>query len=164
MTGVRMQHCDFVLAHATDGRLRLRRTRSARLRLSDAARAVCSLAQVHKVRYSDVTGSLIIDHNYEEPAQLVAALKATHDIVVGAETDLAPYAPDSVKTFVGDMDRAIGRLSGGEFDLNSVFSTTLLGLGLMQFRHGKFLPAGLTLLLQANSYFRPPPAPREPKN
>lgn len=154
------QPCDFVVAHATAGRLRLRRTDLARLSLADGARAVCSLEDVHKVRYADLTGSLIVEHGYETESDLITLLAAEHDIIVGGEWSVAPYAPASVGSLVSDLDQAVDRLTGGEFDLNTLFSATLLGLGLLQFRNGKFLPAGLTLLLQANSYFRPPPAER----
>jgi hypothetical protein len=156
--------CDFVVVHATEGRLRLRRTVQARLSLADGARAVCSLPGVRHVRFADLTGSLIIEHDYDAESELLATLEAQHDIVVTGEWSVAPYAPVDVQSVVDDLDQAVDRLSGGEFDLNALFSATLLGLGLLQFRNGKFLPAGLTLLLQANSYFRPPPATRDSRH
>lgn len=90
----------------------------------------------------------------EDPDELFMRMRHEACISILNPEELHSYTLPDFRTVMRDFDHAINLVSGGEFDLNSFMSAGLFGLGLLQVRNRKILPAGLALILQANSYFR----------
>jgi hypothetical protein len=139
---------DIELVHVTEGRLRLRVSQRARDPgfFASLAKEISRHPGVREVRTSVRTGSVLVLFEGELPA-LLEHLRSLPSMELVPSSSHAPMR--EVSRLLGLLDGSLARETHGAASLGSLtFLATLLA-GLYQARHGRLLPAGVTLIKYA---------------
>lgn len=150
------------IVHDIPGRIRLRGIAPAQL--ARAAQAVRELAGVSSCQVSARTGSLLVHYHPgdTEPAAIVEAVSA-EAAMDGTAVDLRPppasrdgsHVASAVVTAVGEMDRRIGRFTGGALGLRILLPLGLVAWALREIAVGRAGPlAWSAALWYAHGLFR----------
>ncbi|MBN9669301.1 hypothetical protein [Roseibium aggregatum] len=138
------------LAHATDGRARLRLTgRISPEHLAGLCERLAHLPGVTRCLGRPNTGSLIVEARLKK-AELTAMLK---------ESGIVEFVPHGAMPPMGlalrfgllRTDQEIASRSGGQFSLHTAFATILLIGAAVQLARGRIAGPALTLLFNALS-------------
>lgn len=142
------------IKHRVPGRMRLQVSEDDfnQVRLHDAVQALRRSPNLRRVQGNPVTRTILLEA--ESDAELQAALEEVTDAHV---IELKPVRthehPESMheswNRMTGKADRFLKDVSDGRVDLKTGVVLVLAGLGIGQFTRGKFLPAGMTLIMYA---------------
>lgn len=148
------------IKHHTPGRLRLQFSESdfAGGELREAIQALRRSPTLRKVQGNHLTHTLLLEAdneaNLQSALQAVAKAEFIHLQTPKTEEEPVPLA-ELLSKFGGNCDRFIKENSGGRLDLRTGLIMGLSGLGISQMVSGKFLPAGMTLLMYAMGMANP---------
>jgi len=141
--------------HRAPGRMRLQLDEEDfnQVRLQDAVQALRRSSNLRRVQGNPVTRTILLEA--ESDAELDSALE---EVSVAQVIELKPNlqgeeAPESLHESWNRMmkkaDRFLDDVSDGRMDMRSAVVVGLAILGIGQMTRGKFLPAGMTMLMYA---------------
>jgi hypothetical protein len=141
--------------HRAPGRMRLQLDEEDfnQVRLQDAVQALRRSSNLRKVQGNPVTRTILLEA--ESDAELDSALE---EVSIAQVIELKPKlqgeeAPESLHESWNRMmrkaDRFLDEVSDGRMDMRSAVVVGLAILGVGQMTRGKFLPAGMTMLIYA---------------
>lgn len=141
--------------HRAPGRMRLQLDEEDfnQVRLQDAVQALRRSSNLRRVQGNPVTRTILLEA--ESDAELDSALE---EVSVAQVIELKPNlqgeeAPESLHDSWNRMmkkaDRFLDEVSDGRMDMRSAVVVGLAILGIGQMTRGKFLPAGMTMLMYA---------------
>ena len=141
-----------IIKHVSDGRLRLRIPYMVENPefFEGLRRELRSYEVRLELSPNPLTGSLLIES--DDPAAIARWIDKAEDLDllhVISDTEQAPsdQIAAELQRIWRICDRLVLRLSGKRLDLKLLLFFALGGFGVMQMKKGKWLPAGLTLLL-----------------
>jgi hypothetical protein len=141
--------------HRAPGRLRLQLDEEDfnQVRLQDAVQALRRSSNLRRVQGNPVTRTILLEA--ESDAELDSALE---EVSVAQVIELKPNLKgeqgpeslhDSWNRMMKKADRFLDDVSDGRMDMRSAVVVGLAVLGIGQMTRGKFLPAGMTMLMYA---------------
>jgi hypothetical protein len=140
--------------HRAPGRLRLQVSEEDfnQVRLQDAVQALRRSSNLRRVQGNPVTRTILLEAESDE--ELESALE---EVAVAHVIELKPLHkqehPESLHESWNRMmqkaDRFLDDVSDGRMDMRSAVVIGLAVLGVGQMTRGKFLPAGMTMLMYA---------------
>ncbi|HET9239284.1 MAG TPA: hypothetical protein VFO10_18635 [Oligoflexus sp.] len=141
--------------HRAPGRMRLQLDEEDfnQVRLQDAVQALRRSSNLRRVQGNPVTRTILLEA--ETDAELDSALE---EVSVAQVIELKPNlkgeeAPvslhESWNRMMQKADRFLDEVSDGRMDMRSAVVVGLAILGVGQMTRGKFLPAGMTMLMYA---------------
>jgi len=136
------------LAHATDGRARLRLARRiSRARLEDLCETIAALPGVTRTLARPNTGSVIVEAQLKKAA-LSALLKGCDALRI---TPQMPHPPLGAALRFGLLrtDEEILKKTHGEFSLHTALGGLLLIAAVVQLARGRIVGPAATLLINA---------------
>lgn len=142
------------IKHRAPGRIRLQLAEDdySKVRLHDAVQALRRSPNLRRVQGNPVTRTILLEAENENDLQT-----ALDEVSVARVIDLNPHptppAHDSLRANWNSMtnkaDRFLKDVSEDRVDLRTGLGLVLAVLGIGQMTRGKFLPAGMTLLMYA---------------
>jgi hypothetical protein len=118
--------------------------------IPSVAKDILSIEGVMTVRYSALTGSILLTHKTGSNADPIEEIRSSGVLnIVDLEPDLGEDTTGDIRDSLRMLDSRISELSGNEIDLQSLAALTLGCLALLQFSRGQGLPAGLTMMIHA---------------
>lgn len=144
------------VVHKTPGRLRLQIEGETADLTPEAMRATMVQLQAYsmsqRVRGNPLTRTIVLEGDSDQALEKVLD-KAQEQGVIQLHSAQAVGEPESIGEVLGSFrekcDGFLRDVSRGSLDLKSTLAWGLAGLGLKQSLSGKFLPAGMTLLMYA---------------
>ncbi|HYX32717.1 MAG TPA: hypothetical protein VE954_06355 [Oligoflexus sp.] len=140
--------------HRAPGRMRLQVTDEDfnQVRLQDAVQALRRSPNLRRVHGNPVTRTILLEA--ETDSELQSALDEVEEAqVIHLKPIIEPVKPESLheswNRMMSQADRFLGDVSDGRVDMRTAVVIGLGVLGLGQMTRGKFLPAGMTLLMYA---------------
>lgn len=140
--------------HRAPGRLRLQVSEEDynQVRLQDAVQALRRSSNLRRVQGNPVTRTILLEAESDE--ELESALE---EVAVAHVIELKPLQKlehpetlhESWNRMMQKADRFLGDVSDGRMDMRSAVVIGLAVLGVGQMTRGKFLPAGMTMLMYA---------------
>jgi hypothetical protein len=141
--------------HRAPGRLRLQLDEEDfnQVRLQDAVQALRRSSNLRRVQGNPVTRTILLEA--ESDAELDSALE---EVSVAHVIELKPNLKgqeaaeslhESWNRMMQKADRFLDDVSDGRMDMRSAVVVGLAILGVGQMTRGKFLPAGMTMLMYA---------------
>ncbi len=140
--------------HRAPGRLRLQVSEEDfnQVRLQDAVQALRRSSNLRRVQGNPVTRTILLEA--ESDAELDSALEEVAEAHV---IELKPVQTseqteslhESWNRMMTKADRILDEISDGRMDMRSAVVVGLSVLGIGQMTRGKFLPAGMTMLMYA---------------
>jgi hypothetical protein len=143
------------VVHRIAGRLRLRIPdhKGDGLFFATLAESVCARPGVAAARPSPIAASLVIEHEFEDPAQLDALLRD-----LGLEPrDGEPPTEPPLQVLLGGvraLEHDLRRVTGDATDLRTLGFLALATAGLVQIARGNALSAASSLLWHATDLLR----------
>jgi hypothetical protein len=140
--------------HRAPGRMRLQVSEEDfnQVRLQDAVLALRRSPNLRRVQGNPVTRTILIEA--ESDAELDTALEEVAEAqVIHLRTVTQAEHPESLhqswNRMTGKADHFLQELSDGRVDVRTAVVIGLATLGIGQMTRGKFLPAGMTMLIYA---------------
>lgn len=147
------------LRHSTPGRTRVEipGLKGSCEKLSSIANEMTNLLDgVEMVKMNPSLGTLTVFHTPRLRRILLDESRRRHWFDVReAEVEgkgQARELTELIRESAQNMDRQIKFISGNRMSIKTLTFLSLAGLGVLQMRRGKALPAGLTLLMQATTF------------
>jgi len=144
------------IKHKAPGRMRLQVVGNNfdKAALRATVLALQNTTSLRRIECNPLTRTILLEAESEELLQ--SALKDVADarvIQLKTEVEIPAEEPESLRAswakFCKKSDNFLKKTSDGRVDLRAGMALGLTALGLSQMTRGKFLPAGLTLLMYA---------------
>jgi hypothetical protein len=140
--------------HHAPGRMRLQVSEEDfnQVRLQDAVLALRRSPNLRRVQGNPVTRTILLEA--ESDAELQTALHEVEEAhVIQLKPEKSQEKPESLheswNRMTSKADRFLNDVSDGRMDVRTAVVIVLTALGVGQMTRGKFLPAGMTLLMYA---------------
>jgi hypothetical protein len=122
------------------------------VRLQDAIQALRRSPNLRRVHGNPVTRTILLEaESDDELESALEEISSAH--VIELKTVQKLEHPESLheswNRMMGQADRFLDEVSDGRMDMRSAVVIGLAVLGIGQFTRGKFLPAGMTMLMYA---------------
>lgn len=146
-----------VCTHVTRGRIRMRLPdRLSESGMRDLSERLLDLPKTSSVRYSALTGSIVLHHDSLSTAEYLDEICQTGELLLLNKDDQGALMQtrSAVTPALNALDQRIRDLTGGETGLRGAGATVFTLLGLFQIVRGQGLPAGLTLMINASKFMR----------
>ncbi len=145
------------VVHRTPGRLRLQMEGSdlTDTALRETMVQLQSYSMSQRVKGNLLTRTIVLESDSDGSLEKVLDQASEAGVLeIGPQMPLAqeartPSIRDLVISFREKCDSFLKEVSGNSLDLKSATAWTLAGLGVKQSLSGKFLPAGMTLVIYA---------------
>jgi hypothetical protein len=147
--------CDGEVCHVSSQRIRVHfpKAKGNQPYLRALGSHFATLPYVTRVITNSRTGSVVLSHQGREEA-VIRAIEEGKEFPLSLQftprpKPLSKLVKHQVKHSLYQANQRMAFYSDGAIDMPTILGVGLLGLALLQFRNGFFLPAGLTLALLA---------------